>query len=516
MKTGFIKWLKVSLMKNRIRKRLLMYFAVTMLFMCAANIFSFYTINMLLDQVTVTFEGNMQLKELQNKLNKVQPLLEVYLSSKSSEALDDYYKYQNELYMDSEQLDTGYTDIDSALIAMDIKNMIATYLEVTEGAVNAKRGRLTQQYLVHYEESKEVYGYINEYINKLNNTLFLQNSDRYLILQNNFLLIELLDIGILIAVVIFNLLLIVVFSYKLTKPISNLSGIANEITHGNFDVPDVQVETDDEIKTMALAFNRMTSSIRQYINEIREKAELEGKLKQREMENLKMKSDLKEAELHALQTQINPHFLFNTLSTGAQLAMLENADRACTFIERAAELFRYNLRNLDNPVTISDEMSNVKNYIYLLQVRFADKVEFIIDMDENISEVQIPCLILQPIVENAFVHGLNEMETGGKVWITALEEDDQAVISIRDNGKGMAPQLIHDILDGRYIRRMNSDNAREPGKGHTNGIGLNNIINRLNLFYDYEATVEIESEPLQGTDFILRLPEGKKAVNSNV
>ncbi|NTV91552.1 MAG: histidine kinase, partial [Clostridiales bacterium] len=414
MKTGFVAWFKDFLNKNRIRKRLLMYFSVTMLFMCAANIFSFYTVNILLEQVTVTFKGNMQLKELQNKLNKVQPLLEVYLSSKSSEALDDYYKYQNELSEEASRLDTGYSDIDRALVALDIKNMIATYLEETEGAVNAKRGRLTQQYLAHYDESKEVYGYINDYINKLNNTLFLKNSDRYLILQNNFLLIEILDIAILIAVVIFNLLLIVVFAYKLTKPISNLSGIANEITHGNFDVPDVVVETDDEIGTMAQAFNRMTSSIREYITEIREKAELEGKLKQREMENLKMKSDLREAELHALQTQINPHFLFNTLSTGAQLAMMENADRACSFIERAAELFRYNLRNLDNPVTISDEVSNVKNYIYLLKVRFADKVEFIIHMEDSIADVLIPCLILQPVVENAFVHGLNEVEAGGR------------------------------------------------------------------------------------------------------
>jgi sensor histidine kinase YesM len=302
----------------------------------------------------------------------------------------------------------------------------------------------------------------------------------------------------------------------MTKPIINLAHSAREMSKGNFNADDVEVSSQDELGIMANAFNAMKHSIKQYINELHNKADTESQLLEQQIENLKIHSLLADAEMKALQMQINPHFLFNTLSTGAQLAMLENADRACTFIEKAAELFRYNLRNLDNPVTINDEVTNVRNYIYLMQVRFGDKVDFNVTMDDRVADDEIPCMIMQPIVENAFVHGLGDMESGGRITVAVTGDDAHTVVSVKDNGKGMSGELIHDILSGRYERKTAPGGIKEAHKGHTNGIGINNIISRISLFYDRKAEIDILSNPMQGTEFILRLPRMKKAVDNVV
>ncbi|HVI41756.1 MAG TPA: sensor histidine kinase, partial [Anaerovoracaceae bacterium] len=355
----------------------------------------------------------------------------------------------------------------------------------------------------HYNESAKIHQYIIEYIQKLNNTMFFQNTDRYMSVRKSISLVQTLNIGVICSIFALNIVLVLWFTYKITKPIFELSRAADEITHGNFNVPSVKVTSNDEIGIMAEAFNRMTESIREYINEINEKVVLERRLQEKDMENLIIKTNLREAELHALQSQINPHFLFNTLNAGAQLAMMEGADRACTFIENAAELFRYNMRNLDKPVTIGDEIRNVENYMHLLNERFADKIEFVMEKDESILERKIPCMILQPIVENAYIHGIGDVEYPGKIILRAVSEDGFAVISIKDNGKGMSMDRLKEILNGAAVGTSETENHHG---GHTNGIGLNNVLSRLKIFYSQEKIMDIYSEPGQGTEVVLHIP----------
>lgn len=498
-----LRGLKVLWNKNRLKKRLILYFMATIVLMGATNIYPHYSINVLMKKMSTTFEMNVKLNNLHQSLERLDYAYEGYLTSKHSKSLDDYYKYYNELRKESESIKMDYSNIENMLMMKDIKNMISTYLEETDAAVMARRGREVDAYLLHYRESTKVYQYINEYIQKLNNTLFLQNTDRYLSMKGEFYLVETLNIGIILSVIVLTIILILWFAYSITKPISELSRAADEITHGNFDVPSVKVDSNDEIGVMAEAFNRMTGSIRQYISEIKEKAQLESKLKEREMENLIMKSNLKEAELQALQAQINPHFLFNTLNTGAQLAMLEGADRACSFIENAAELFRYNMRNLDRPVTIEDEIKNIENYVHLLKERFADRIEFSLSRDDSILHIKIPCMVLQPIVENAFIHGIGDIEYTGKIWVKAMRNGQYAEISIKDNGKGMSVEQIGEILSGELSEKTPNE---IPNKGHTNGIGMRNILSRLKIFYNQDGIIDIQSEPGHGTEVILRIP----------
>ena len=495
--------LKLFWGKNSLRKRLIVYILATILIMSAFNIFPYYTISLLMDKMSSTFEMNVKLNELNKTLVKLDGVYNSYLSTKYSKSLDDYYKYTNALREQVDAIKMDNSGIENVLLMKDIQNMIYTYLDKMNAAVTARRSRMVDDYLMHYNDSMMIRQYINEYVQKLNSTLFLQNTDRYLSVKNKFYQVETLNIGVILSMLVLNIVLILLFAYRITKPISELSRTADEITHGNFSVPSIKVDTNDELGVMAEAFNRMTESIRQYINEIEEKVGLERKLQEKDMENLIMKSNLKEAELHALQAQINPHFLFNTLNTGAQLAMLDGADRACSFIENAAELFRYSMRNLDKSVTIGDEVRNAENYMHLLNERFADKIEFTISKDESLLEYKIPCMILQPIVENAFIHGISDVEYKGVICLNVEKSGQNTVITIKDNGKGMTAEKIYEILNGELSEGTSVESIH---MGHTNGIGMSNILSRLKIFYNQDNIVDIHSEPGHGTEVILNIP----------
>lgn len=489
--------------KGSLKKRLIIYFMSTIIIMSVLNLFPYYTITILMDRMSSTFELNVELNHLNKTLEQVNYAYENYLETKHSKSLDEYYRYSNDLKEEAEAIQIGNSSVDNILLMKDIRNMISNYQKEMDAAVMARRSRMVDDYLYHHNESTKIHQYIMEYIQKLNNSLFFQNTDRYMSVTKSIRLVETLNIGVICSIFVLSIVLIFWFTYKITKPIFELSRAADEITHGNFNVPSVKVDSNDEIGVMADAFNRMTESIRLYINEINEKVGLERQLQEKEMENLIIKSNLKEAELHALQAQINPHFLFNTLNAGAQLAMMEGADRACTFIENAAELFRYNMRNLDKPVTIGDELRNVENYMHLLNERFADRIEFTMTKEDIVLERKIPCMILQPIVENAFIHGIGDLEYLGKIGLDALYQDGCAVISIWDNGKGMTKEKIHEILSGDSADKEEMENRHA---GHTNGIGMNNIISRLRIFYSKEDILNIYSEPGQGTEVVLCIP----------
>ena len=170
---------------------------------------------------------------------------------------------------------------------------------------------------------------------------------------------------------------------------------------------------EDEVGVVTRSFNQMLESIRQNIEQLKESMERQAQMKERE---LLMETHLKEAQLKYLQAQINPHFLFNSLNAGAQLAMMGDADNTGIFLEKMADFFRYNVRKMEEDAMLWEEIEAVDNYIYILNVRFAGDITYIKEVDEGIENIRIPSMILQPLVENAVQHGIHDcMETG---WIS--------------------------------------------------------------------------------------------------
>lgn len=213
----------------------------------------------------------------------------------------------------------------------------------------------------------------------------------------------------------------------------------------------------------------------------------------------------KQTELTALQSQINPHFLYNTLDTIRGQAMCDDNIEVAKMIETLASFFRYSISRKGNLVTLRDELNNINNYMRIQQYRFNHRfsMEFVID-DENTAayDYYVPRLILQPIVENAIIHGLEETTEGAQVVIEVDVAED-LIITVSDNGKGMSLKEL-DALNSRI--HSETTGLVEENKNHGTGIALPNINKRIQILFGEKYGLNVYSSEGCGTDVVLILP----------
>ena len=262
----------------------------------------------------------------------------------------------------------------------------------------------------------------------------------------------------------------------------------------------MEVSSRDEVGVVTKAFDQMVVSIRDYIKRLKESVENERYLKERE---LRMESNLKDAQLKYLQAQINPHFLFNTLNAGVSLAMFENADKTCTYIQNVAEFFRYSIKKNHEVVTLKEEIELVDHYLYILNVRFCGAIHYKKVVEEGLLNLPVPSMILQPIVENSFHYGIRNIEWEGKITLSVYREENGVGVSICDNGVGIETDLVEQINQRRF--------REKKGSKDSNGIGLSNVMERLALYFDCEQVVEVASQGKNcGTEVYLHFPLQKE------
>ena len=181
--------------------------------------------------------------------------------------------------------------------------------------------------------------------------------------------------------------------------------------------------------------------------------------------------------------------------------MLENADKTYDYIQKVASFYRYNIAT-GNESLLSEEIGIVDTYIYILNVRFSGEIKYekYIE-DEKYLNIYMPGMILQPIVENAINHGIRDIAWEGKIELSVCRVDDNICISIADNGVGITKDVIDKILDGTYRETATSDD------GKNNGLGMNNVMERLNLYYNGKNGFEIISNGKnQGTEIVITIP----------
>ncbi|MHB8919258.1 MAG: sensor histidine kinase, partial [Desulfocucumaceae bacterium] len=195
-----------------------------------------------------------------------------------------------------------------------------------------------------------------------------------------------------------------------------------------------------------------------------------------------LETAIKTLELKALQSQVNPHFLFNTLNAVVKQAILEGASSTQEIVYSLAKLLRYNLGKINQNVTLKDEVANIRDYLFIQRTRFGDHVKAAIDIPEAIMNVKVPLMTLQPLVENAIVHGIEPKVEGGTIFIRGWSEEGYVILEIADSGLGMSKDLLE------KIRKKSA-----PGCGQDNavGIGIENVQKRIQLYFgpDYGLTV---------------------------
>lgn len=467
-----------------IRKKLLLVFVATTLFTLAINVILYININRITKMLDEIYASNIKLNDMEDSLTKLQDSVTMYLNTKSTDAMEDYYKKEQEYAQKVAELNVKVNSNPQKRMERNIANMSLNYLELTSKTVEAKRGRNVGKYREYYEQAEELYGYLETYLRSLNTTQFASNTDSYEALSGSLQSIEVISIFIFMMLVCFNVALVVLVTNTITRPLHELSVASDRVASGNlFQVDVVKVYTMDEIGVVTVAFNQMLVSIRDYIERIRESMENERIMKENE---LKMETHLKDAQLKYLQAQINPHFLFNTLNAGAQLAMMESADRTYDYIQNVAAFFRYNIKKDNDVVSLADEIKLVDNYIYILNVRFSGDIHFEKDIDESLIKQRVPGMLLQPLVENSVNYGIRNVDWEGKIKLSVFRREDNVCIQVWDNGIGMSEEKIQDVLSGK--------NTRSEQDSSSNGVGLTNVIDRLELFFNEEGLLKILSD----------------------
>ncbi|NLX77338.1 MAG: sensor histidine kinase [Clostridiaceae bacterium] len=286
---------------------------------------------------------------------------------------------------------------------------------------------------------------------------------------------------IILCCCLLSVVLSIIISKGISRPVRDLSKKMDEVGKGNFDVY-IDYESKDEIGILSRHFNGMVSQVRQLIKKVYQE------------ELLKQK-----AELKSLRMQINPHFLYNSLESINWLARMRGVPEIGKMVKALGDLMRASISGEDF-ITVRDEMKNVENYLTIQKFRYGDKIEAEMNISPEIINVKIPKLILQPIVENAIVHGIENKIGNGKISIEGFIENHMMVLQVKDDGVGM---------DEETCARILSDGFKSSFSERHTHIGLKNVDKRIKMYYGENFGLRIQSRKDCGTCVSIYLPDNE-------
>lgn len=292
----------------------------------------------------------------------------------------------------------------------------------------------------------------------------------------------LLTLGITVLIGLF----VFIFIKQQTRPLSKLADKMRLVQEGNMQEY-VDVEGTEEIQELSKAYNTMLERINQYIEE-----------------RMKIQEEKRNAEIHALQMQINPHYMYNTLASIKWLTWQGDVKKSTAVIDAFISLLRNTISNTDEFVTVEQEVANLKNYVLINQTRYGDAVGVEFYVVDKCKEYLVPKLILQPFVENAFFHAFPEgME--GEISVFIKEEKKYLRFDIEDNGVGMDAEQLYTL-----------NNKKDKKSEHFTGIGINNVDDRIKLIYGMDYGINIVSEKDKGTTITILLPRKEKEHGNSI
>ena len=433
----------------------------------------------------------------------------------------------------------------------NIRNMYETYEKLRDAAAaqdmvprdgnpqdDASQAAVEKLYEVYTLQT-----YLRDYLRALSQLTTeagsTQYEAKYPVLQSLVYLLGAASIAIILMAVNFSR----VFSETMLTPLIRLARSVRRVSAGDFGEADLIVPNKDELGELVSAFNGMKHATEEHINTLQENQELSEKLHREELTRADMERRLDAARLSLLQSQVNPHFLFNTLNTIAGMAELEEAETTDRMIRSLANIFRYNLRTTEQFVSLTQELSVIRDYMYLQQMRFGERLKYeqVLETGVDPDLISVPAFTLQPLVENSVGHGLSRMERGGVIRISVSEvrtgktgdsagaaetgadvpAGSRAVrIVIADNGMGMTPERLAEVREALEEARSR-ETPEEEKEGNAAdvsgaqdsaearrriGIGVGNIYRRIYSLYR-TGSMTIESREGKGTEITLVIPQ---------
>lgn len=341
------------------------------------------------------------------------------------------------------------------------KEMIEEVLETKSNYFVTQEGADSRIYTIKqsYQTGWKIVGvaYINELVSNKNE------------IQNSYIL---WGFFCLIVAILFS----VILSLNISRPVKRLESSMRQVENGNFDIK-VDVESSNEIGELSRAFNIMIAKIKELMQQNIYEQELKRK-----------------SELKALQAQINPHFLYNTLDSIVWMAEGKKSEEVVLMASSLAKLFRISISKGEEIIPLRSEIEHIRSYLTIQKMRYKDKLDFEIDVDENIFDKKTLKIILQPLVENSIYHGIKNKLGTGIIRIKGKRAGDRVLLQVVDNGVGMTPEKLAQIFE----------KSGESSNG--SGVGVRNVNERIKLYFGDEYGLTYESEPEVGTTVNVWLP----------
>lgn len=394
------------------------------------------------------------------------------------------------------ELDPDKTGLELYFLARALRNGFPAY-EARGEALLAMRaaGAGSPEMYAAYEAVAKAGGYLSQTAIELQAAELNAGQQTLDALQSR---IEIQEIGfslLLVGAILTVLWILWVILRTIVAPVLSLSEASAAISEGNFDTPDITVATRDEMYTHTQAFNHMKHSMKRLFQTMQEKNEMEQRLHQKELEASENERLLEQARMQQLRSQVNPHFLFNTLNIISRTAQLEEAAATRGLILALARLFRYSLKTDGAEVTLQREIKLVDDYMKIQHTRFENRVRLYWRVSPELrpETVLVPAFVLQPLVENAVIHGLSPKREGGVIRIRAHLRENVLHLIVSDNGMGMQREVRNRLM------------AEQSARGDVSGIGVGNVRSRLQMVYP-QARFRIYSAPGRGTCVHMALP----------
>ncbi|MBC8452566.1 MAG: histidine kinase [Spirochaetes bacterium] len=376
-----------------------------------------------------------------------------------------------------------------------IRYALLAYIESVNMTMESKDSN-SNAFIENLLKTRRINGYIETYFKELLRIRLEEGSLLHSVQIDKVRVIRTINLLGIILISILFLIFGRFFSDSVTKPIRKLASISLKMAEGNLESNHFHVPNEDEIGVLTTSFNKMSTNIHEMVKSLEGKVEIEKQLHEDEIKIIEMNRSLKEAQFLSLQSQISPHFLFNTLNTIARTSMFEKAPNSVKLIESLSNILRYTLNRESRIVTLAEEIAILNEYMHIQKIRYGNRLVFKIVSDFDLSTVHIPIFTIQPLVENAIKYGIEPQEEGGVITLTIVKDAGRIRVEVTDTGTGIPRDTLEKILS----------NDDESNSDQSTGIGIFNVKRRLTIAFQGMSSFTIKSDSGKGTTIIFTIP----------
>lgn len=463
--------------------------------------FAMFTMNYSLRDYGQILDENRSCQAFMQAMENEGEAFASYISARTESSREALRKAIRTTEQSIEALPFSYASIGAERYARtwNIKNAYRQYADFRDGMLSEgiSRSEVLKQLHEYYQRE----AYLEQYSRRLLQLTVEAGSNAYTRKLPFFRTLPFIFINITFVMLAIVIKMGGILKDSIARPVQKLSREAQRIACSDFSGEDIQVENQDELGELVLVFNDMKHAMENNIHTIQENHRMTELLQQEKLEHSEMEKRLNANRLELLKSQINPHFLFNTLNMIGSMADLEDATTTERMTKALAQLFRYNLNTREQIVPIEMELRIAESYMYLQKMRFGSRIRYEVYGATETDGICIPSFTMQPLVENAIVHGLAKKEQGGTVRVSIKKEETENCIrlSIEDDGLGMREERLSALLS-----RMHNP---EENRTARIGIGLGNIYRRIRTLYPEGGDLTIDSAEHAGTRITMRIPQ---------